>query len=63
MQNLKLELKRRAYLFAITIIKFVETLPRDRATQIIIDQLVRCVTSIGANILLKRRLHHQEGIF
>lgn len=51
MQNSKLELKRRAYLFAITIIKFVEILPRDRATQIIIDQLIRSVTSIGANII------------
>jgi len=43
--------KKRAYLFALKIIKFVEKLPKDMATQIIVKQLIRSATSIGANII------------
>lgn len=43
--------KKRAYLFALNIINYCKKLPTDVATQIIIKQLIRCATSVGANIV------------
>lgn len=51
MKELKSELKYRAFKFSLAIIKFVSTLPNQKIYWIIIDQLVRAVTSIGANIV------------
>lgn len=56
MQNNKLEdkknLKHRAYLHALNIIKFIESLDRKNwATEVIAKQLLRSATSIGANII------------
>lgn len=45
------QLKHRTYRFSIALIKYVTTLPKDRIYAIIIDQLVRSATSIGANII------------
>jgi four helix bundle protein len=45
------ELKYRAYRFSITIVKFVAQFPNNRVYWIIGDQLLRCATSIGANII------------
>ena len=43
-------LKRRIYRFIIELIKFCDTLPRnDPLYRIIVDQLLRCGTSIGSN--------------
>jgi four helix bundle protein len=50
-QNNKDQLKYRAYRFSIDLIKFVTTLPNQRIYWIIVDQLVRAATSIGANII------------
>ena len=48
----KMELKKRAYLFAVMLIKFIDTLDtRNITNQIIAKQLIRCATSIGANII------------
>lgn len=47
----KEQLKYRSYKFSIKIIKFVSILPSQRIYLIIIDQLVRSATSIGANII------------
>lgn len=48
----KIELKRRAYLFAVMLIKFIDILDTKNITnQIIAKQLIRCTTSIGANII------------
>lgn len=48
----KRDLKKRAYLYAIRIIKFMDTLNmHDRSTDIIAKQLLRSATSIGANII------------
>jgi four helix bundle protein len=33
------------------VINFIDTLPNDRATQVIANQLLRSATSIGANII------------
>jgi len=55
MQNhnpkLKTELKHRAYRYSIKIIEFLDTLPRDISTGVIVKQLLRSATSIGANIV------------
>lgn len=49
--NLKTDLKVRAYKHSISIIKFIETLPEKRIYWVIQDQLLRSITSIGANII------------
>lgn len=49
--NGKDQLKYRAYKFSIRTIKFASNLPNQRIYQLIIDQLVRSATSIGANII------------
>lgn len=45
------DIKKRVYIFALNIIAFVDTLKKDSVTAIIINQLVRAGTSIGANII------------
>lgn len=47
----KSELRYRCYYFSIEIIKFLETLPEKRIYWIMADQLMRCATSIGANVV------------
>jgi len=51
MENSKSDIKKRSYLFALRIIKLVESLPNNPASRIISDQLLRSATSIGANII------------
>ncbi len=53
-QNSKLEVRYRAFYLSINIIRFLATLPRNGALKIISDQLIRCVTSVGANIVEAR---------
>ena len=50
----KADLKNRAYAYAIRVINFIDTLPNDKATQVIANQLLRSATSIGANIIEAR---------
>ena len=45
------DLNLRTYKFSLDIINFVNTLPNKRAFWILGDQLLRSVTSIGANII------------
>ena len=45
----KFELKQRTKQFALSIIKLVESLPSDRAAQILGKQLLRSGTSVGSN--------------
>lgn len=47
----KTELRYRCYYFSIEIIKLLEDLPEKRVYRIIADQLMRCATSIGANVV------------
>ncbi len=48
----KIELKKRAYIYALKIIKFIDGLnKRDTSIEIISKQLLRSSTSIGANII------------
>lgn len=46
-----MEVKYRAFYLSIEIIKFLEALPKRQALRIISDQLIRCTTSVGANIV------------
>ena len=50
-QNSKSILKKRAYYFAIKIIRLLDKLPKDYITITIGKQLIRSATSIGANII------------
>lgn len=47
----KEELKYRAFKFSIKIVRFTSSLPNERIFWIIVDQLVRAATSIGANVI------------
>ena len=47
----KTELKYRAFYLSINVIKFLESLDYKQAIKIIADQLIRCITSVGANIV------------
>ena len=48
--NFKIVLKERSFKYAISIINFVDPLPKDASTKIITNQLLRSETSVGANI-------------
>jgi len=50
-QGQKVDLKGRTFRYSLSVIKFIDTLPRDTATQIIVRQLLRSATSIGANVI------------
>ncbi|OGH24604.1 MAG: hypothetical protein A3B47_03740 [Candidatus Levybacteria bacterium RIFCSPLOWO2_01_FULL_39_24] len=46
-----MEVKYRAFYLSINIIKFLEKLSYKVSLKIISDQLIRCITSVGANIV------------
>ncbi len=50
-QKSKLEVKYRAFYLSLNIIRFITKLPSNIGTRIINDQLIRSVTSVGANIV------------
>lgn len=50
-QSSKPEVKYRAFYLSLHIIRFLDTYTSKPALRIIADQLIRCVTSIGANIV------------
>jgi four helix bundle protein len=47
----KFNLKYRAYQFSLALVKFSKELPNKRIFWIILDQLLKSGTSIGANII------------
>ena len=49
--NLRSNVKYRAYQFSLSIIVFVKDFPEKRVYWIIEDQLLRCATSVGANLI------------
>lgn len=51
MSNFKDEFNKRIYKYALDIIKFVEKLPKDMASQVLAKQLMRSGTSVSANII------------
>lgn len=50
-QNAKTEFKKRIYLFTLNSLKFLSTVPENRVNRVILNQLFRSLTSIGANIV------------
>ena len=50
-QNSKTEFKTRVYFYTVESLKFIKTIGRDNVNRIITDQLIRSLTSIGANII------------
>ena len=48
-QKAKYDIHERIYKFVVRVIKLVNTLPKTSANVVIIPQMLRCVTSIGAN--------------
>ena len=44
-----MDLKRRTKIFAVEIIKLVESLPKTRISNVITNQILRSGTSVGAN--------------
>lgn len=50
-KNSKREVKYRAFYLSINVIRFLDALPHKSSLKIISDQLIRSVTSIGANIV------------
>ncbi len=49
--NLKTDLKNRAYRFSVELIKAIDGLSNSISSAIIVKQLIRSATSIGANII------------
>jgi four helix bundle protein len=57
----KEELKKRVYIYAIEIIRFVDDLDKkDFSLNIIAKQLIRSATSIGANVIEAQAGHSQK---
>jgi len=50
-EKFKDEFRQRVYKFALDVIGFIEQLPKEQATRIIGEQLLRSATSIGANVV------------
>lgn len=44
------DIRERTFLFAVSVIKWARTLPKDMGTQIAAKQLIEAATSIGANV-------------
>jgi four helix bundle protein len=51
MQNKIYDIKKRTYLYALAIIRFLESLPKDYISQTLGRQLLRSATSVGANVI------------
>ena len=49
--NIKNDIKKRSYVYALEVIKLIENLPKNQTSKIISNQLLRSATSIGANII------------
>lgn len=47
----KLDLKKRSYIFALHIIKFIDQINQNASSAVLGKQLLRSATSIGANII------------
>lgn len=47
--NVKYDIHKRIYNFIVRVIKLVNSLPKNSSNLVITGQLLRCVTSMGAN--------------
>ena|SRR3989338_8481116 len=51
MENKIYDLKKRSYVYALEIIRLLESLPKEYISQTLGKQLLRSATSVGANII------------
>ena len=49
--NFKLEFKKRCFNFSLSVLRLSETLRKKQINWVLIDQLIRSATSIGANVV------------
>ncbi len=49
--NFKNDIRKRAYVYALQVIRFIESLPQNQICATISNQLLRSSTSVGANII------------
>ena len=49
-QTLRRDIEERTFRFAVRIVKMARALPQDIASQVVIRQVTRCGTSVGANV-------------
>ena len=54
MNEFKETLRARTYVYALDILRFVKTLPKDAAIQVVEKQLIRSATSVTANLVESR---------
>jgi len=47
----KIDIRKRSYIYALKIIKLIESLPKNQTSKILGNQLLRSATSIGANLI------------
>jgi len=50
-QNQKIEFKNRVYLYTINSLRFLSSVPENKINNVLLNQLFRSLTSIGANII------------
>ena len=48
--NVPYDLRERTFLFSVSVLKWVRTLPHDMGTQVAARQLLESATSVGANV-------------
>ncbi len=54
------EIKKRAYYFSLSVVKFIDSIESRRIHFSLIDQLLRSATSIGANLIEARAAHSRR---
>jgi len=50
-EKFKTEMKQRIYRWTLRLVKYIDSLPKERSIEIIANQLLRSGTSIGANYI------------
>lgn len=51
LEEFKSNFKRRCFSFSVSVINLADSIPVKQSTRIILDQLIRSATSIGANVV------------
>ena len=63
MVGMKNELMERSFSFSVTVLDFLEKLPKTNITTVIITQLEKSATSIGANYEEAQGAHSKEDFY
>jgi four helix bundle protein len=54
------DIKKRAYYFSLSVVKFIDSIESRRIHFSLIDQLLRSATSVGANLIEARSAHSRK---